>query len=143
MFTSKLGKLVEEKVSAHFHAFIIIITTLNYQGPNYYSTLCHRQTPSSIKQIKMDLHRTLPNNRHFLKKTRRVEKLERVLIAYSLHNPSVGYCQGMNMVAAVCLLYLDEEDAFWCLVYIIEHLLPSNYYSAALIPAIADQVHSD
>jgi hypothetical protein len=49
----------------------------------------------------------------------------------------------MNMVAAVCLLYLDEEDAFWCLVYIIEHLLPSNYYSAALIPAIADQVHSD
>lgn len=24
-----------------------------------------------------------------------------------------GYCQGMSQVAALLLMYLDEEDAFW------------------------------
>ncbi len=41
------------------------------------------------------------------------KKLERVLMAYSNHNKNVGYCQGMNMICAAGLLFLDEESAFW------------------------------
>lgn len=37
------------------------------------------------------------------------------------HNPEVGYCQGMNLVAGTLLLTLPtEEDAFWVLCCIIE-----------------------
>ena len=37
---------------------------------------------------------------------------------------------------------MAEEDAFWCLVYIIEHLMPAEYYSRdkQLIGAQVDQV---
>jgi hypothetical protein len=37
-----------------------------------------------------------------------VQKLRRVLVAYSWQNPNVGYCQGMNLLAALALLFLDE-----------------------------------
>ena len=37
---------------------------------------------------------------------------------------------------------MHEEDAFWCLVFIIEHLMPTEYYSRdkQLIGAQVDQV---
>ena len=30
---------------------------------------------------------------------------------------------------AIALLFMHEEDAFWLLVYIVEHLMPPEYYS--------------
>ena len=38
---------------------------------------------------------------------------------------------------------MHEEDAFWCLVFIIEHLMPVDYYSRdkQLIGAQVDQVN--
>jgi len=37
---------------------------------------------------------------------------------------------------------MNEEDAFWTLVYIVEHLMPPDYYSRdkQLIGAQVDQV---
>lgn len=32
-----------------------------------------------------------------------------------MYNTEVGYCQGMSQIAALFLMYMDEEDAFWCL----------------------------
>jgi len=48
-------------------------------------------------------------------------KLQRILVAYSVHMPSVGYCQGMNYLAAMLLLVLkaDEVNAFWVLVSLL------------------------
>ena len=69
-----------------------------------------------------------------------VPKLRRVLLAYSLHNPDIEYCQGFNRIAAIALLFLDEEEAFWCLLYILEVLLPENYYRKQMIGAQVDQV---
>ena len=50
--------------------------------------------------------------------------------------------QGFNRLVAIALLFMAEEDAFWCLVYIIESLMPSEYYSRdkQLIGAQVDQV---
>lgn len=28
-------------------------------------------------------------------------------------NVFIGYCQGMSQIAALLLMYLNEEDAFW------------------------------
>ena len=69
-----------------------------------------------------------------------IPKLRRVLLAYSMHNPETQYCQGFNRIAAIALLFLDEEDAFWCLLYIIEMLMPDNYYIKQMSGAAVDQV---
>ena len=49
-----------------------------------------------------------------------------VLAAYSVYNSEIGYCQGMSQIAALLLMYLnDEEDAFWGL----SQLMVMNKYA--------------
>ena len=38
----------------------------------------------------------------------------------------------MNFVAGSLLLFMDEEDAFWCLACIAEDLLP-GYYDLVMV----------
>ena len=64
--------------------------------------------------------------------------MRQVLQVFCLHNPTIGYCQGMNFIVAVALLLLDAEDAFWLLVAITEYHL-NNYYDSGLIGAQVDQ----
>ena len=48
------------------------------------------------------------------------DRLRRVLGAYAMHDPEVGYTQGMNFLAGFALLYVeDEADAFALLVRIM------------------------
>ncbi|XP_030422836.1 TBC1 domain family member 2A isoform X5 [Gopherus evgoodei] len=43
-------------------------------------------------------------------------------------------------LAAIALLVLEEEEsAFWCLVHIVENLMPADYYSNTLIASQVDQ----
>ncbi|NXC70042.1 TBD2A protein, partial [Anhinga anhinga] len=112
--------------------------------PDHYQWLL-RQSKSTehpaCRQIELDLPRTLTNNKHFSSPTSQlIPKLRRVLLAFSWHNPAIGYCQGLNRLAAVALLVLeDEESAFWCLVHIVENLMPADYYSDTLITSQVDQ----
>ena len=62
-------------------------------------------------------------------------------MAYSWYDPQVGYCQGLNRLAAIALLFLEEEDAFWCLVTVVNYLLPPDYYNKTLLGSQTDQVH--
>lgn len=43
-------------------------------------------------------------------------RLRRVLKAYSTYDREIGYCQGMNFIAAMFLTLVTEEQAFWMLV---------------------------
>ncbi|NXD73696.1 TBD2A protein, partial [Eolophus roseicapillus] len=68
--------------------------------PDYYQRLL-RQSKSTehpaCRQIELDLPRTLTNNKHFSSPTSQlIPKLRRVLLAFSWHNPAIGYCQGLN-----------------------------------------------
>ncbi|WWC63060.1 uncharacterized protein I303_105659 [Kwoniella dejecticola CBS 10117] len=91
--------------------------------------------------IEKDVSRTFPGNVFFGGDGPGVAKLRRVLTAYSWHNPAVGYCQGMNMLAATLLLtHTDEEQAYWVLTSLIDRLLPPHFYSASLLASRADQV---
>ncbi|KAL3233146.1 GTPase-activating protein GYP3 [Nakaseomyces bracarensis] len=80
--------------------------------------------------IERDLHRTFPDNLHFQHDTFKGQEpplilsLRRVLVAFSLYNPKIGYCQSMNFLAGMLLLFLDEERAFWMLVIITSRYLP-------------------
>lgn len=74
-----------------------------------------------LMQIDLDIHRTMPTNIYFGGEGPGVPKLRRVLAAYSWYSPEIGYCQGMNNLAATLLLtHATEEEAFWVLVCIIE-----------------------
>ncbi len=48
------------------------------------------------------------------------------------HHMTCGGVQGMNFIAGCLLLFMDEEDTFWCLAIIVEELLP-GYYSMAMV----------
>jgi len=39
----------------------------------------------------------------------RQQSLFHVLCAYSVYNTEVGYCQGMSQLAALLLMYMNEE----------------------------------
>lgn len=39
----------------------------------------------------------------------RQQALFNVLSAYSMYNTEVGYCQGMSQIAALLLMYMNEE----------------------------------
>ncbi|XP_044513150.1 TBC1 domain family member 2A [Gracilinanus agilis] len=114
------------------------------QAPNHYDSLlrkCETMEHPAFRQIELDLNRTLTNNKHFTNPTSKfISKLRRVLLAFSWQNPTIGYCQGLNRLAAIALLILEEEEsAFWCLVCIVETIMPADYYSKTLIASQVDQ----
>ncbi|NWS09815.1 TBD2B protein, partial [Pachyramphus minor] len=111
--------------------------------PGYFQNLLQnaleKQNPAS-KQIELDLLRTLPNNKHYSSPTSEgIQKLRNVLLAFSWRNPDIGYCQGLNRLVAIALLYLEQEDAFWCLVTIVEVFMPRDYYTKTLLGSQVDQ----
>lgn len=58
-----------------------------------------------------------------------VRALRRVLQAFAIHNPSIGYCQSLNFLAGLLLLFLneDEEKAFILLNVITKKHLPGTH----------------
>lgn len=83
-----------------------------------------------LEVIERDLHRTFPDNIHFQKQPASqdepimIQSLRRVLTAFSIYNPKIGYCQSMNFLTGLLLLFMDEERAFWMLVIITSRYLP-------------------
>ena len=101
------------------------------QAPDGENTPC-------AQDVEKDLRRTFPKNDNFTTEEG-LAPLRRVLIAYSVRNPAIGYCQSMNFLAAVLLLQLSEEQAFWVLAALIEDILPPDYYSVSMLGSRVDQ----
>ncbi|XP_029282830.1 USP6 N-terminal-like protein isoform X2 [Cottoperca gobio] len=71
---------------------------------------------AEIKQIDLDINRTFRNHIMFMDRFGvKQQALFHVLSAYSVYNTEVSYCQGMSQIAALLLMYMNEEDAFWAL----------------------------
>ena len=98
------------------------------------------------EHIERDLHRTFPDNIHFkpelsmsaagsdggeresvVVETQMIQSLRRVLYAFALHNPKVGYTQSLNFIAGLLLLFLPEENAFWMLHIVTSEYLPGTH----------------
>ncbi|CAB4003880.1 Hypothetical predicted protein [Paramuricea clavata] len=86
-----------------------------------------------VESIKIDLHRTFPENIHFTDDlSSKKESLFNVLSAYAHYNPTVGYCQGFNYIVALLLLVVkQEEHVFWLLDVLVTKRLP-DYYSSGM-----------
>ncbi|KAH6646543.1 rab-GTPase-TBC domain-containing protein [Truncatella angustata] len=107
--------------------------------------------------IERDLHRTFPDNVKFRAantsptpntesqetrgsqstakgppaqpgETLMISSLRRVLHAFSIYNPRIGYCQSLNFLAGLLLLFSEtEEQSFWLLNIITRVYLPGTH----------------
>eukprot|EP00037_Helgoeca_nana_P036473 m.11543 g.11543 ORF g.11543 m.11543 type:complete len:890 (+) comp7427_c0_seq1:66-2735(+) len=111
-------------------------------GNNYYADITGYKAgkmSTNTRQIGLDLDRTFPTNAMFESLDGDVAlALKRVLTAFSWHHPKIGYCQGLNRIAAMFLLILDEETTFWGLVGIVERVMTYEYYIDPLLAARID-----
>ncbi|XP_059174339.1 TBC1 domain family member 10B-like [Physella acuta] len=88
--------------------------------------------PKCIDDINKDLDRQFPLHEMFLSKGGvGQESLFEVLKAYTIHRPIEGYCQAQAPIAALLLMHMPVEQAFWCLVAICDKYI-TGYYSPGL-----------
>jgi hypothetical protein len=126
-----------------------------HPNPGHYARLVHQAMSSPIntdkEHIERDLYRTFPDNVHFkpetppdmatsdnagsnipkhssvIVETQMIRSLRRVLYAFALHNPRIGYTQSLNFITGMLLLFLPEEKAFWMLHIITSELFPGTH----------------
>lgn len=127
-----------------------------HQHPGHYDRLVQEAMESPTnddkEHIERDLHRTFPDNIHFkpetpanceskggsagssspnsgsvVLETQMIQSLRRVLYAFALHNPKIGYTQSLNFITGMLLLFLPEEKAFWMLHIITSEYLPGTH----------------
>ncbi|ESZ92541.1 hypothetical protein SBOR_7067 [Sclerotinia borealis F-4128] len=95
--------------------------------------------------IERDLNRTFPDNIKFKPdpppvsekrssqpsikepETPMLKALRRLLQAFSIYNPRIGYCQSLNFLAGLLLLFMEEEKSFWMLNIITRVYLPGTH----------------
>jgi len=113
----------------------------------------HGPIAKAFEDIEKDLRRTFNQHPKFReasngqRASNSVESLRRILCAFAIHAPEVGYVQGMNSLAGMLLLlcecskeheeygdllaapgmYEREERAFWLLVRLVNNILPPAY----------------
>ncbi|QSZ29014.1 hypothetical protein DSL72_003524 [Monilinia vaccinii-corymbosi] len=122
-------------VSKHYGVYADLVKQAAAGGVN--------QTDDEI--IERDLNRTFPDNIKFKPdpppvserrnsqpsikepETPMLKSLRRVLQAFSIYNPRIGYCQSLNFLAGLLLLFMDEEKSFWMLNIITRVYLPGTH----------------
>ncbi|XP_056646938.1 small G protein signaling modulator 3 homolog [Diorhabda sublineata] len=114
-----------------------------YQSELSYKDIVKVSSNDSLmtsKQIEKDLLHIMPTNACYSNiNSTGIPRLRRILRGIAWLYPEIGYCQGMGMIAASLILFMEEECAFWIMVTIVEDLLPASYYSSTLIGIQADQ----
>ena len=80
--------------------------------------------------VEVDLKRSFGDNLQESNTIKNRQEIKEILLAFAVHNRSVGYVQGMNFLCAMCLEYLGKEDSFWLLVHMTRRL-PKNFYRKA------------
>lgn len=102
---------------------------------NYYTMMVQAAEAGSAycDEIEQDSRHTFPDH-PWLCTPEGQSALNRVLMAYSMHNDKVGYVRSMNAAVALMLVVLDrsEENAFWVLATIVEDTLFPGTFSRNL-----------
>lgn len=113
---------------------------LRQENPTEYQELLQKnegKSSQAVEEIEKDLRRSLPEYSAY-QSDEGIQRLRKVLTAYSWKNPDVGYCQAMNIVVAGLLIFMSEEQAFWCLSKLCDYYVP-GYYSKTMYGTLLDQ----
>ncbi|XP_062249491.1 ecotropic viral integration site 5 ortholog [Platichthys flesus] len=141
--TSKVKEQCQKGIPASLRAkcwpLLSAATDRMKQNKNLYKVLDSQPALQSwVDVIERDLDRQFPFHEMFLCKDGHGQQgLFRVLKAFTQFQPEEGYCQAQGPVAAVLLMNMPAEEAFWCLVQISEQYLP-GYYSPLLEGVLFD-----
>ncbi|CAG7927994.1 unnamed protein product [Penicillium olsonii] len=154
--SSKVKRFVRKGIPPEFRGAAWFYYAGGYEhlnrNPGHYDQLVETAMASASnddkEHIERDLHRTFPDNIHFkpeapapaensgssnpnyanvTTETQMIQSLRRVLYAYALHNPKIGYTQSLNFITGMLLLFLPEEKAFWMLHIIAADFLPGTH----------------
>ncbi|KAH7373511.1 hypothetical protein KP509_17G059800 [Ceratopteris richardii] len=135
------------RISGHYQALLTLLADGGgdsdgvgglYKGTsNNYSLSDVGILEKWTSQIEKDLPRTFPGHPALDEDGRNA--LRRLLTAYARHNPDVGYCQAMNFFAALLLLMMPEENAFWTLTGFMDDYF-EGYYSEKMLESQVDQL---
>ena len=92
--------------------------------PGLYYKFLAEENQSMENKIGRDLMRTIPGSKVFqIPPDTYKNPLFNVLKAYMCYDPEIMYCQGMNFIVAMLLSHIpNEEDVFWCLIYVMHDL---------------------
>jgi hypothetical protein len=93
----------------------------NFHSADLYKKLLDIEDPIEEHKISKDIKRTLPELRLFHEDYKSGgNKLYNVLKAYSSYDNEIGYAQGVNYLAAMLLIHIEDEiKAFWCLINLL------------------------
>ncbi|XP_064019182.1 USP6 N-terminal-like protein isoform X2 [Pogoniulus pusillus] len=111
-----------DKVRGQVWALLLDVERMKKENEGKYEQMKEqaKSFSSEIKQIDLDVNRTFRNHIMFRERYGlKQQALFHVLTAYSIYNTEVSYCQGMSQIAAILLMYLNEEDAFWALAQLL------------------------
>ena len=106
----------------------------NFEKDKYYNLLHEKYREDVVNTILKDVDRTFPDQKLFFKENDSsvnpigYSSLLNILKAYSILNPQVGYCQGMNFIGGFLLLISGnkEEESFWVFSNLMENYLPHD-----------------
>lgn len=65
-----------------------------------------------------------------------------MLRAYAVHDPEVGYCQAQAPIAAILLMNMSPEEAFWVFVQINEEYV-KGYFNDGLMAVKVDALATE
>ena len=95
--------------------------------------------PNSTPFFCTDMDRTFPLGTLFDKGEKTRQELHNVLCAFSLTN-SDGYCQGLNFIAGVMLLFMTEAETYWVLCRVVNgDRYNAKYYGMDMSMCALDQ----
>ncbi|KAI0421134.1 RabGAP/TBC [Xylaria grammica] len=86
------------------------------------------QDKTSARNSQQTVTASTAKNAALPGETAMISALRRVLYAFSVYNPRIGYCQSLNFLAGLLLLFVEsEEQAFWLLNIITRVYLPGTH----------------
>ncbi|XP_043194916.1 USP6 N-terminal-like protein isoform X2 [Amphibalanus amphitrite] len=117
-WASRIYKGIPQRVRGQAWLRLLRVEQQLQRHPGLYDKLRHeaRLWSPDARQIDLDVNRTFRDHTMFRERYGiKQQALFHVLVAYSLYNSELGYCQGMSQIAALLLMFMDEEQAFWAL----------------------------
>jgi USP6 N-terminal-like protein len=114
----RVCKGIPDKLRSQVWMKLLNLEEVKNQHKNKYQEMLKvaRQWSTEARQIDSDVNRQFREHLFYRERYNiKQQSLFNVLVAYSMYNMEVGYCQGMSGLAGILLMYMNEEEAFWAL----------------------------